>query len=60
MSIPPYGVAIREALAKGDLDEMRRVAAETEEHLKEAGNVPAALELIKAEIAKAESGRSAR
>lgn len=56
MSIPPYGTAIREAVASGDLEEMRRVAGDAEEHLKEVGDVAAALELLKAEIAKAERG----
>jgi Domain of unknown function (DUF1843) len=56
MAIPPYGVAIREAVAKGDVDEMRRVATDAEEHVREYGNVSAALELLKAEIAKAERG----
>lgn len=60
MSVPPYGVAIRKALATGDLDEMRRVASDAEEHLKKAGDVPTALELLRAEIAKAERGASAR
>lgn len=59
MSIPPYGVAIREAVASGDLDEMRRVADLAEEHLKEVGNVAAALEALKLEIAKAEGGKRA-
>ena len=54
MTIPPYGVAIREAVTKGDLEEMRRVADAAEEHLKETGDIAAALELLKTEIAKAE------
>lgn len=59
MSIPPYGPAIREAVAKGDVEEMRRVADDAEQHVKETGNIAAALELLKVEIAKAESGRGA-
>lgn len=59
MSIPPYGPAIREAVASGDLEEMRRVANDAEEHLREVGNVAAALELLKSEIAKAERGGGA-
>lgn len=51
-----YGHAIHDAIASGDLDEMRSVAQQAEEHLKETGNVAAALEALRAEIAKAERG----
>jgi hypothetical protein len=54
MTIKPYGVAMRQVAAAGDVEEMRRVAAEAEEYLKETGDVSAALELLKTEIAKAE------
>jgi hypothetical protein len=49
-----YGVPIGEAIASGDLDRMRDMAKEAEEHLAEVGHVSAALELLKVEIAKAE------
>ena len=49
-----YGPAMREAAAKGDLEEMRSLAQQAEEHLREHGDVPAAVEVLKAEIAKAE------
>lgn len=52
--IPLYAAAMCEAAAKGDLDEMRSLAQQAEEHLQEHGNVPAAVEVLKAEIAKAE------
>jgi hypothetical protein len=58
MSVPPYGPAIREAVAKGDLEDMRRMAGEAEEHVRETGDVVSALELLRAEIAKAEGGPS--
>jgi ATP/maltotriose-dependent transcriptional regulator MalT len=45
---------MREAAAKGDLEEMRSLAQQAEEHLREHGDVPAAVEVLKAEIAKAE------
>ena len=51
-----YGVAIREAIASGDVEQMRSVAKEAEEHLQEHGNVSAAAEALKVEIEKAESG----
>ena len=54
MPIPPYGVAIREAIAQGDLKRMREVEKLAEEHLGQTGNLPVALELLKAEIAKLE------
>ena len=47
-----YGVAIHEAVASGDLEKMKAVARQADEYLREAGNVPAALELLKIEIAK--------
>lgn len=52
--IPLYGVAIHEAVCSGDLAKMRAVARQAEEHLKQAGNVSAALEALKLEIAKME------
>ncbi|MCA1587228.1 MAG: DUF1843 domain-containing protein [Chloroflexi bacterium] len=56
IAVPLYGVAIHQACERGDLDEMRKVAAQAEEHLAEYGDVPKAYEELKAEIAKAEAG----
>jgi hypothetical protein len=53
-SVPPYGPPIQEAIAKGDLAQMKQLAAETERYLQEVGDVPAALQALKIEIAKAE------
>lgn len=52
--IPLYGVTIQEAAASGDLEKMKQVARQAEEQIQEYGNVPAALEALKIEIAKAE------
>lgn len=52
--VPPYGTAIQEAVASGDLERMKQVAAQAEEHIRQYGNVPAALEALKLEIAKLE------
>jgi hypothetical protein len=49
-----YGVIIDGAIASGDLDRMREVAKQAEEHIAEHGHVSAALDALKAEIAKAE------
>lgn len=57
--VPLYGVTIGEACAKGDLEEMKSLEKQAEEYLAEHGNVPAALEVLKAEIAKAERGGAA-
>lgn len=54
MPIPPYGVAIQQAVASGDLITMKRVAAEAETYLKEHGDVAAALEALRAEISRHE------
>jgi hypothetical protein len=51
-SAVPYGPPIQEAIAKGDLAEMKRLAAESERNLQETGDVPAALQALKIEIAK--------
>jgi len=49
-----YGVTIHNAAAGGNLAEMKKVAAEAEANLKSYGNVSAALEALKIEIAKLE------
>lgn len=56
--VPLYGVTICNAAASGDLEQMKKVAAQAEEHIQEYGNVPAALEALKIEIAKTERGKS--
>jgi Domain of unknown function (DUF1843) len=53
-AVPPYGTGIQEAIARGDLAAMKQVAADAERHLKETGDVRAALEYLKIEIAKLE------
>lgn len=53
--VPPYGVAIQEAVASGDLARMKQVAQQAEEFLARWGNIPAALEALKLEIAKAQT-----
>jgi hypothetical protein len=52
--VPPYGPPIQEAIAKGDLAKMKQVAADAEQHLQQAGDVRAALEYLKIEIARHE------
>lgn len=54
MSVPPYGVAIHNAIARGDLAEMKRTAEEAEKYLRETGDLRSALTQLKIEIAKAE------
>ena len=53
-AVPPYGPPIHEAIAKGDLAQMKQLASSTEAFLQETGDVPAALELLRIEIAKHE------
>ncbi|HEX8635741.1 MAG TPA: DUF1843 domain-containing protein [Pyrinomonadaceae bacterium] len=36
-ALPPYGVAIRDALTRGDAGEMKRVAASARKYLREVG-----------------------
>ena len=53
--VPPYGAAIHQARASGDLDEMRKVAAEAEAHIEEYGDVAGALKKLKEQIARQEA-----
>jgi hypothetical protein len=50
-----YAPPIHRCIAKGDLGEMKALVKEAEEYLHQHGNVAAALELLKAEIAKLEA-----
>ncbi|ASG22575.1 MULTISPECIES: DUF1843 domain-containing protein [Nitrospirillum] len=50
-----YGVAITDAIAKGDLAELKKLAAEAEAHVQQYGDVPTLLTHLKLEIAKAEA-----
>lgn len=49
-----YAVGMHEAAASGDLEQMKSLRDQAERHLQEYGNVSAALEVLKAEIAKLE------
>lgn len=53
--VPLYAVTIHHCIGEGDLNKMRQLCAEAEKHLAEHGDVGAALEVLKAEIAKAEA-----
>ncbi len=52
-----YGVAIHNAIASGDLARMKEEAKEAEEFLRQTGDVSAALERLKIEIARLEAGK---
>jgi hypothetical protein len=52
---PLYAVAVHQAIASGDHAKMKAVAAEAQQHLAEHGDVSAALEALKSEIAKLEA-----
>ncbi|MEA1652596.1 DUF1843 domain-containing protein [Nitrospirillum sp. BR 11164] len=52
-----YGGAITEAIAKGDLTELKKLAAEAEAHVQQYGDVPTLLTHLKLEIAKAEAAK---
>lgn len=58
MSIKPYGVAVTDAIASGELARLKEAEAAAEAHVKEYGDVPTLLALLKVEIAKLE-GRKA-
>jgi hypothetical protein len=52
---PLYAPTIHHCIAGGDLQKMKQLVAEAEKHVADHGNVGAALEVLKAEIAKVES-----
>lgn len=54
--MPPYGVAIHQAIASGDLERMRSLVAETEDYLRQTGDVRVALDQLRLEIEKASRG----
>lgn len=56
--VRPYGPAIHQAIATGDLAKMKAMAVAAEHHLSTHGNVGAALEALRAEIAKMEGHKS--
>ncbi|NEO99664.1 MAG: DUF1843 domain-containing protein [Symploca sp. SIO2E9] len=49
-----YAATIHECSASGDLERMKALVQQAEEWLREAGDVSAALELLKLEITKLE------
>ena len=49
-----YAVTIHECAASGDMQRMKAMVQQAEEWLREAGDVSAALELLKLEIVKLE------
>lgn len=54
--IPPYGVAIHDAIIDGDLRTMKALLSRAEAVLDEQGDLRTAVELLRLEIAKAERG----
>ena len=52
--VKPYGVAIQQAVASGNLKDMKAVAKAAEQYLAGHGDVRASLEHLKIEIAKLE------
>ena len=52
--VPLYAVPIHYAAASGDLSKMKQMASDAEQHVHQHGDVSAALEVLKTEIAKLE------
>jgi hypothetical protein len=52
---PLYGVTIHHCIAGGELPKMKALCVEAEKQLAEHGDLRSALEVLKAEIAKAEA-----
>jgi Domain of unknown function (DUF1843) len=51
---PLYATTIQEILHAGDVHRMKEVAKEAEQYLQQTGDLSAALQALKIEIAKAE------
>ncbi len=54
LDVPPYGIAIQQAVASGELRRMKAVAKQAEAFLARYGDVSAALEALRVEIARLE------
>ncbi|RQS29014.1 DUF1843 domain-containing protein [Burkholderia sp. Bp8992] len=52
--IPPYGVAIHQAISDGDVAKMKALLSQAEEVLKQQGDLAAAVGKLKLEIARRE------
>ncbi|ASL46318.1 hypothetical protein bAD24_III02905 [Burkholderia sp. AD24] len=50
--ITPYGVAIHQAVSEGDLAKMKALLAQAEAILQQQGDLAAAVDVLKTEIAK--------
>jgi len=58
--IPPYGVAIHDAIASGDVGQMQKTAADAETYLKEYGEIGDGLKKLNAEIDRLGGGAGGR
>ena len=57
--VPPYGTAIHDAIASGDINRMRKVAADAEAYIRQHGDLGQSLKALQQEIAQlAGSARS--
>ncbi|ACB67998.1 DUF1843 domain-containing protein [Burkholderia ambifaria] len=52
--IPPYGVAIHQAISEGDVSKMKALLSQAEEVLKQHEDLAAAVGKLKQEIARRE------
>jgi hypothetical protein len=48
--VPPYGIAIQDAIASGDHDKMKQVADDAEKYLQEFGEIGDGLKKLRAAI----------
>ena len=56
--VPPYGSAIHQAVASGNVEEMQKTLTSAQQWLSEWGDLRSAVEALKVEIAKLERKRS--
>jgi Domain of unknown function (DUF1843) len=55
--VPPYGVAIREAISSGDSGKMHEAAANADQYLRDLGDVESSLKDLNAAIDNHAAGR---
>jgi hypothetical protein len=60
MAIVLYGPTILGAIARGELREMKQLAAQADRQLRRTGDLRASYEILKVEIAKLEATRRGR
>jgi hypothetical protein len=60
MAVPPYAPAIRDAIARGDLREMKSLLSQARQLQRAQGDLPAAIERLEKAIGKLSKSKPAQ